>query len=303
MTNNSKKPAFRNTCYWVCLCLSLILTSGCSTLISHTKSGQEPDIHAKRSLGTALDDNAIVGRIEAKIRAINEQLAAMIQVDSYNRIVLLTGRVPDQGFIESAIKTAAKTPGVRQVHSEISKGQPTTISNYWYDAWLTTKVKSQLTMTSNAPASKTKVRSFAGYVYLMGVMTEQEAKNAIYVASRIPGAKKVISMIETVEPQVKAAIAQPRQSQQPKPINTQFNQDNFDDSQTDQAVTQAPFIDEPLEPSDQSVAPLFDAKQEIKPRFQQRAEPTSLQNQQNQEGFYNDYQTNESPQSQSVQGF
>lgn len=191
------------------LCVSSWLF-GCSTVISHSQSGQEQEIHAKRSLGTTLDDNAIVGKIEGKIRALNEQFAAMIQVDSYNKIVLLTGRVPDKGFIDQAVAIAARMPGVRQVHSEVTQGKPTTISNYWYDAWLTTKVKSQLTLTSNAPASKTKVRSFAGYVYLMGVMTPQEAKNAIYVASRVPGAKKVISMIETVDSNERAFVAKPQ---------------------------------------------------------------------------------------------
>lgn len=192
-------------------CVGSLLV-GCSTVISHSQSGDEENIYAKRSLGTAIDDNAIVGRIESKLRTINEQFASMVQVDAYNKIVLLTGRVPDQSFIDKAVEIASSTPGVRQVHLEISNGQETTISNYWYDAWLTTKVKSQLTLTSNAPASKTKVRSFAGYVYLMGVMTPQEAKNAIYVASRIPGAKKVISLIETVDNNGRAIVSTPPSS-------------------------------------------------------------------------------------------
>lgn len=196
--------------------LSVSLT-GCSSIISHTQSGHEEEIHAQRTLGTALDDNAIAGKIEAKLRALNEQFSAMVEVDAYNKIVLLTGRVPDQGFIDKAIDIASRVPGVRQVHSEISQGQPTTISNYWYDAWLTTKVKSQLTLTSNAPAAKTKVRSFAGYVYLMGVMTPKEAKNAIYVASRIPGAKKIISMIETVDETGQAIVAQQPSRKQAAP--------------------------------------------------------------------------------------
>lgn len=193
------------------------LMVGCSTMISHSQSGTEPSVHAKRSLGARLDDNGIVGQIEAKLRHDNELLAAMVQVDSYNKIVLLTGRVPDKKFIDQAVIIASRTPSVRQVHSEITQGAPTTISHYWYDAWLTTKVKSQLTLTSNAPASKTKVRSFAGHVYLMGVMTKQEAKNATYIASRVSGAKKVISMIETINPnEQEAIIAQPPAKTRPK---------------------------------------------------------------------------------------
>lgn len=181
-----------------CVLITTALISGCGSILSRTQSGSETNIHAKRSLGTAIDDTGIVGRIGSKLRSLDEQFAAMVQVDSYNKIVLLTGRVPDKGFIDQAIQIAKQTPGVRQVHSEISLGEPTTISNYWYDTWLTTKVKSQLTLTSNAPSRKAHVRSFAGYVYVMGVMTPQEAQNALYVASRVPGAKKVISLIETV---------------------------------------------------------------------------------------------------------
>jgi len=188
--------------------------------MSHTQSGEEENIYAQRTLGTAIDDNGISSRIEAKLRAQNEQFAAMIQVDTYNKIVLLTGRVPDEGYIKNAVKIASKVPGVRQVHSEISQGQPTTISNYWYDTWLTTKVKSQLTMTSNAPSSKTKVRSFAGYIYLMGVMTKAEAKSAIYVASRIPGAKKVVSLIEIVndDDQQQPPVTDPKPAQSEREV-------------------------------------------------------------------------------------
>ena len=180
---------------WLWLfCLSFI---GCSSIINLSRDGTEEDIQAQRTLGTALDDAAIVGKIESRLRNLNEHYASMVHVDAYNKIVLLTGRVPDQNFIQDSITIASETPGVRQVHSEISAGKPTTISNYWYDAWLTTKVKSQFTWTNNVPGSKTKVRSFAGKIYLMGYMTPQEAKRTVYVASRIPGAKKVISLIET----------------------------------------------------------------------------------------------------------
>lgn len=278
-----------------CALAACSLLFGCSTLISHSQSGSEPDIHAKRSLGTTLDDNAIVGKIEAKLRKLNEQFAAMVQVDSYNKIVLLTGRVPDKGFIDQSGAIAARQPGVRQVHLEITHGEPTTISNYWYDAWLTTKVKSQLTLTSNAPASKTKVRSFAGYIYLMGVMTPQEAKNAIYVASRVPGAKKVVSMIETIDPNGKAIVAHP-----PERKNTTAPENNLEDENSN-------FI-APIElESNQFQSSQYDNSQfgaipsgtglDIS-RPLESSQPASGQS----NGFYNEYQQPSSVSPQQVEG-
>jgi len=178
--------------------LNVILMSGCSSILSHSRDGHENDEYVQRTLGTALDDSTITGKIESKIRAANEHYASMIFVDVYNKIVLLTGRVPDKEFIKKAITIASHVTGVRQVHSEISRGKPTTISNYWYDTWLTAKVKSKMVITDNVPAGKVNIRSFAGNVYLMGVMTESEARKTTYVARRVPGAKKVISLIETL---------------------------------------------------------------------------------------------------------
>lgn len=225
------------------ICFAL---SGCSTLISHSRSGNEQDVYAKRSFGTAIDDTAIVGKIESRLRAINEQYAAMINVDAYNRVVLLTGRAPDLGFIKDAVQAAALTQGVRQVHNEIQTGNAATMSTHWSDTWLTTKTRSQLALTSNAPASKTKVRSDQGIIYLMGVMTEQEARNAIYVASRIPGAVKIVSLIEAKDPKPNAAIIRglsTEQANQPPQLQQQQSstqQESTGQNQLTPANTPAP---------------------------------------------------------------
>src|SRR5699024_11752409 len=59
------------------------------------------------------------------------------------------------------------------------------------DTWITTKVRSQLLTSDLVKSSNVKVTTENGEVFLMGLVTEREAKAAADIASRVSGVKRV----------------------------------------------------------------------------------------------------------------
>jgi len=68
------------------------------------------------------------------------------------------------------------------------------------DAYLTTKVRGRLFDTKRVSPVHLKVVTEAGAVYLMGVVTEAEAEEAVDIARNTGGVRKVVKVFEYCKP-------------------------------------------------------------------------------------------------------
>ena len=64
------------------------------------------------------------------------------------------------------------------------------------DSWLATKVKSRLSLNDELDASRIKVITENGAVYLMGLVSKNESDIAAKVTSETTGVQKVIRVFE-----------------------------------------------------------------------------------------------------------
>ena len=64
------------------------------------------------------------------------------------------------------------------------------------DAYITSKVKARLLDTKASLANNVKVVTDSGTVYLMGLVTQEEGKDAADVASTTGGVRKVVKVFE-----------------------------------------------------------------------------------------------------------
>ena len=69
------------------------------------------------------------------------------------------------------------------------------------DSTLASKVRSYLVGTKNISLNQMKVTVENGTVYLMGLVTAQEAQTAANVASRVSGVKSVVKVFEVISEQ------------------------------------------------------------------------------------------------------
>ncbi|MDI6936418.1 BON domain-containing protein, partial [Serratia sp. Se-PFBMAAmG] len=81
--------------------------------------------------------------------------------------------------------------GATEVYNEIRNGQKVSLGTSSSDTWITTKIRSQLLGSDQVKSSNVKVTTENGEVFLLGMVTQQEAAAAADLASRVSGVKHV----------------------------------------------------------------------------------------------------------------
>ncbi len=173
--------------------ISALLLQGCvgavvvGSAAVATKTATDP-----RTVGTQVDDGTLELRASNALSK-NEQLKkdARVNVMAYQGKLLLTGQAPTQALSEEAKKIAMGVEGVTEVYNEIRIMQPISLGTISMDTWITTKVRSQLLASDTVKSSNVKVTTENGEVFLMGLVTDTEAKAAADIASRVSGVKHV----------------------------------------------------------------------------------------------------------------
>jgi osmotically-inducible protein OsmY len=180
-----------------CVPLLSIWLTGCVSIVGATTSKPiEPDPN-RRTVGTMIDDSQLETIAAVNINKTHPDLKnAPITVTSFNQVVLLTGQVKNAQLRELAGSTVAKINHVRQVHNELQIQAPTSFLANTNDAWLTSKVKSKLAANKRVRATRVKVLTENGVVYLMGLVPQAEAKRAAEIASATSGVQKVVLAVE-----------------------------------------------------------------------------------------------------------
>jgi osmotically-inducible protein OsmY len=128
-------------------------------------------------------------------------------VTTYNRVVLLTGEVPDAADKAKAEQAVKTVENVQSVVNEITIGFPRSVSQRSNDAYLTTKVKASLVDARDLLANSIKVETTGNVVYLMGLVTQREADRAADVARGVSGVTKVVKVFEVISEEEMARIA------------------------------------------------------------------------------------------------
>ena len=187
--------------YFYCslvIALALVLQS-CSSIISATSSEPIKENPYKRSTGSRIDDEIIETKALVNIDKADAALAqAHINVTSYNGIVLLTGQVSNESLRQLAAQTTAKIKKVRRVHNELTIAGATSMVVRSNDAWITTKVKSKMLASSEVEGNRIKVVTENGVVYLMGLVTREEADRAAELSRKTGGVQKVVRVFEYI---------------------------------------------------------------------------------------------------------
>ena len=151
----------------------------------------------KRTTGVVIDDEGLEWTVKREIRNSDPGFqGSHIVVVSYNRVVLLAGQVATEALRNKAADVAQGLQSVRKVHNELTVGGPTSLVARSNDTWLTTKVKSRLLWADEAYGRKTKVLTENGVVYLMGLLTREQADIAVQVTSQVYGVQKIVKVFE-----------------------------------------------------------------------------------------------------------
>jgi osmotically-inducible protein OsmY len=151
----------------------------------------------RRSSGAQVEDKAIELKAPKRMKeAIDER--GHISVNSYNRLVLITGEVStaaDKTAVEQAV---SRIENVKSIVNELEVSGNAAFGSRSNDTLITAKIRALLIGTKDISSNAVKVVTERGAVYLMGRLTLRESDRVTDVVRNVSGVQKVVRVFETI---------------------------------------------------------------------------------------------------------
>lgn len=225
MNETNRWSALRRPLSRVMLCTMLAVSlQGCFELAVGTALVGTLAAVDRRTLGAQTDDKTLPIKAANRLRD-NLQEGHRINVNAFNRKVLLTGEVKDEAMRQQAEQLVAQIDGVETVYNELAIDFIAGIGTRSNDTLLTTKVKASLIDAKDLQSNAIKVVTERNVVYLMGVVTERESTRAAEIAAGVSGVAKVVKLFDTItEEQLARMSSAPAGSGTTAPAPVEDNQ-------------------------------------------------------------------------------
>ncbi|MDN4055388.1 BON domain-containing protein [Massilia sp. YIM B02763] len=194
------------------LCAALLASlQGCVAVVAGAAVGGAVATADRRTLGAQTEDKAIAVKAETSLGEITGDLGH-VNVNSYNRKVLLTGEVRDEAMKRAVENHVRGVSNVESVINELEIAGPASYTSRSNDALITSKVKLSLADKKTISATSFKVVTERGNVYLMGLVTQREGNIAADVAKGVSGVMRVVKIFEYISEEDLRSM-QPQQAQ------------------------------------------------------------------------------------------
>lgn len=176
-----------------------LLLPGCFPAVIGVGAGAVLSVQDRRTSGTQIEDEGIE---LGAVNRIGERYGDKVHVNvtSFNRFVLITGEVPDAASREGIEKIVRAVPNVRAVTNELQVAGVASFGARSNDSLITSKVKARFLDADKFNPVHVKVVTEASVVYLLGLVTEREANDAVEIARTTGGVRKVVKVVEYCKP-------------------------------------------------------------------------------------------------------
>jgi osmotically-inducible protein OsmY len=187
------------------LAASVPLLQGCAPAAVVGTAYGASVLHERRTPSTVLDDEVI--ELKAKhlyLQTPEIDQASRISVTSYNYRVLLTGQAENTEAKAEFAGIVSRIPKVAEVYNEVQVGPRISLAQESEDTLITSRAKIAIgggRGVEGFDATRVKIVTEDGVVYLMGLVTQEEAETASDTVRRLPGVKRVVRMFEYIEPE------------------------------------------------------------------------------------------------------
>jgi osmotically-inducible protein OsmY len=182
--------------------LFLLLASvlqGCTPIVVGGAVTGASVVHDRRTAATALEDQTIEIKALRIVLEDNElKKNSKISATSYNQVVLLTGQAKSLQLRDRYAKAVREIDKVQRVVNEIEISPNATLAEKSSDYYLTSKVKLKLfeIKIKSFDPTRVKVVTEKSVVYLMGLVTQQEADAVVEKVRYVSGVKRVVKVFE-----------------------------------------------------------------------------------------------------------
>jgi osmotically-inducible protein OsmY len=153
----------------------------------------------RRTLETMLRDKQITCKALLQLNSdleLKEQ--SVIAVVTFNRVVLLVGQAETSELRKRAYELVKDVPNIRRINNAIQIAAPLSRDESSRDTWITTKAKGAMLAEKGLNSTQIKVVTEGGVVYLMGLVSHNQAETAINVVRQVTGVNKVVTLFEYI---------------------------------------------------------------------------------------------------------
>jgi len=206
MTVNPRLKALPRHALLLAALAGALLSTACAPLIvGGAMVGGALVATDRRTSGTQLEDQGIELKASARVR---EQLGdrAHVNVNSYNRLVLVTGEVASEADRATLERIVGGVENVTTVLNETAVMGNSSLTSRSNDLLIAGKVKARLVDARDLISNAFYVVVERGTVYMMGRVTEREAARASEVVRTVSGVAKVVRAFEILSEEELARI-------------------------------------------------------------------------------------------------
>lgn len=203
-------------------CCLLPLLAGCAAaVVGGAAAVGGLAAHDRRAMSTIVNDRNLQYSVEDAL-ASDEMLAShnRIRVVVYNRVILLVGEVVSEQARARAGELASGFIGARRVVNQLEVMPQQGFWDQRADNALGARVKAGLVGITSLPKfdpSRVFITVAHDKVYLMGLVTHEEAEAAILHARNTPGATAVINLFEYIDEPAAGTKQEPAAVDKPTP--------------------------------------------------------------------------------------
>jgi osmotically-inducible protein OsmY len=184
------------------LLVSMPILSGCTAAVVGSAVAGTSVAMDKRTAGNYVEDQSIklkFSHLYNKNKTLSEQ--THINVTSYNRQILITGEAPSEELKQQLSSISTQIKNVRQYYNEVSIVQPSSLTSRSNDSYLTSKIKTSIfSKMQELDGAQVKVVTENASVYLMGLVTPEQAEQITEIVRTSNGVKRVIKLFEYPHP-------------------------------------------------------------------------------------------------------
>ncbi len=180
----------------------IIFSILCVTACADTptkKNAAAPD-PGKRSLSEFVDDEKLTSSVYRKITRSDVDFSEThIRVTCFKGLALLTGEVPEDTLKADAGRLAQSVEGVREIHNELQLKSNSTMFSRTNDNGLEAKIRVKLLADRDVEGSKVHIVVEDRVVYLMGLLTREQAKLATEIVANVSGIERVVRVVDYLD--------------------------------------------------------------------------------------------------------
>lgn len=190
-----------------CACIGAMSLQGCTVTGVAIGAAATTGIAAAQEGGIpgAVSDAVIKAKINDAWLNYNFDTFSKLSTTIDQGRVLITGVVQDPEARVEAVRLAWQVKGVQQVINEIRIAEDAGITGFVKDTWVTSRLRTAITIDRGVQAVNYSIDTVSGVVYLMGyAQNRQELNRVIETARTISGVKQVVSYVKMAGEDIEA---------------------------------------------------------------------------------------------------